>query len=89
MDGATQRSSPELLVVAFFHQEVRGGLGERQGEILLSQAFVDLFHEDVNDLSDLFAVEGMEDDGLVHPIEKLRIESPLDLVADLGLHHVV
>jgi hypothetical protein len=43
----------------------------------------------VDDLADLLPGEGVEDDDVVHPVQELGVEGPLDLLAHLVLHDVV
>src|SRR5215212_7914344 len=88
--GPRQRSSAELRIVALLGEELLRGVGDLDLDALAFEVLVQAGEHDVNDLQHILLGEGLEDDDLIYPVEKLRPESPLQGLArpPLGLAEV-
>src|SRR5205823_5729891 len=74
LDGAFQGPSAKLRVISFLGQEPFGGGVQLYFELLLGKAFLQPLQLDLDDLSQLFLIQAVENDDVVHPIQKLGPE---------------
>src|SRR5690625_8042741 len=64
-------------------------MGQGNVQVLFVESLMEIAEHDMDDLSDLLLIEGVEDDDIVDPIQELRVEGPLYLCLDLRLHHLI
>src|SRR3990172_2387231 len=83
LQRALERASPEMLIVPVLHQEVRGCLGQVEGIAGLGHAGLHLGEQDAHDQAYVRAIQGVEYDDVVEPVEELGIEDLVDLVLHL------
>src|SRR5215203_1606650 len=88
--GPRQRSSAELRVVALLGEKLLRGVRDLDLDALAFEVLVQAGEHDVHDLQHVLLGEGLEDDDLIYPVEKLRPKGPLQGLArpPLGLAEV-
>src|SRR5437867_822184 len=82
LDRALERAGAELRVVTFAGEQLPRARFQRERNLLLREPLLETAQLDVHDAQDLFLVEAVEDDDVVHAIEKLGTE----LSAQFGAH---
>ena len=79
LNGAFERARAELRVVAFLGQQLLRSGVHVQRELLLCEAFLQLLQLDVHDTRQFLLVEALENDHVVHAVQKFRAEMPFQL----------
>src|SRR6266404_4338991 len=79
-----QRTRSEVWIVAFGEEQLFRRVGELQRNFAIGQQAAQVFQPQVDDLHQLFLAQRMEDDDVVHAIQELRLEMPMQ-----RLHHLL
>src|SRR5918998_5023765 len=89
-DGAGERAGAELGVIALLGEELPGRGRHLDGDPLALEVLVQAAQHDVHYLEHVLLGQRLEDDDLIHPVEELGAEGPLQRVAgaSLGLAEV-
>src|SRR5688500_16704461 len=74
LDGAFKGARAELGIVTLASEQLLGGFFDGEGEVLGGEAFGDAFELDIDNVSDLFLVEAMENDDVVDAVEEFGAE---------------
>ena len=88
-DRSLERPGTVPLAVAVLHKEFDRRRCQAERHLTLRQPLLQVAQEDVHDLPDILAAKRVEDDGIVHPVEELGVEGPVDLLVDLVAHVLV
>src|SRR6266404_88600 len=86
LEGAFEGAGAKLGVETFLGDELFGGAIYAEAELLLSAAFFQALELDLDDLTELFFVEAVEDNDVVHAIEEFGAEVGAQFVADQSLY---
>lgn len=89
LDGTTQWSSAQGLVVALLDEHELRFVGELESEVLRFELSTNSPGQHVDDLSDLWLAELMEDDRVVDAVQELGTEVRLERLVRLLLHPLV
>src|SRR2546425_7705672 len=89
LDLARERARAEVRVVADGGDVVLGLVADDERDLLRRELLAHADELEVDDLPDLFLVEGLEDDGRVDPVEELGAEEALHLFLDPFLHPLI
>src|SRR5690606_8358736 len=74
LDGAVQGTCSELMVVAFFRKEVLGLVRQLNIVAKLNDAVEQFAQRKIDDLVNVFALQRVEHDDIVEPVEELGTE---------------
>ena len=92
LDGALEWAGAELGVETFLRQELAGRVIHAQRELLILQALFHARELDVHDGAELRLVQVAENNAVIHTIQKLRPELPLEFphhgLTQRVVHHV-
>src|SRR5215218_6802242 len=84
-----QGSRPEGWVVAFIGELVQCLVGELDRYVTLDELLAEALYLDLDDMAHVLALELVEDDDLVDPVEELGTEDLAQLARDAALHLLV
>src|SRR5829696_9435986 len=84
-----QGASAEGWIVAFLGELVQGLVGELDGNVALDELLAEALYLDLDDVAHVLALELVEDDDLVDPVEELGTEDLAQLARDAALHLLV
>src|SRR5258707_15855570 len=70
LDGPLQRARPKLRIKSLFGNQQSGGAVQFETELLLREAFLQSLKLDFHDAGELFFVEAVKDDNVIHAIQK-------------------
>src|SRR5712691_3163492 len=89
LDDTLERASTKLRIVAFGGEQIFGSLGKLERDMAIYKTPAQTIDLDLDDLSDLAALERMEDNHLVDAVDELGTEALFaQLLTDLALHFV-
>src|SRR5690606_26023617 len=89
LHGAAQRARTECRVEPDLDEALLGGLRQLDRHVAVEQTVAEALREQVDDLQQLALLQLREDDDVVHAVEELGLEVPLELFVDLALHALV
>ena len=73
---AAQGTGTKLGVIGLVHNELLGGIRQMAGDLLVSQAAVELVNLQVDDLGDVLLGQRLVEDNLIQTVQELRTEGP-------------
>ena len=77
LDGALQRTCSKVWIVAFGEEQLFCGVGQLQRNLAVGEQTAQILETLVYNLHQLFIAERTEDDDVVHAIQELRSEVPV------------
>src|SRR5215218_1957643 len=89
LQHALQGARPEGWVVALIGELVQGLVGELDRHVALDELLAEALYLDLDDMAHVLALELVEDDDLVDPVEELGTEDLAQLARDAALHLLV
>src|SRR5829696_3332062 len=84
-----ERPGAERRVVALFGELVQGLVGELDRDVALDELLAEALYLDLDDVAHVLALELVEHDDLVDPVEELGAEDLAQLARDAALHLLV
>src|SRR5436309_2494727 len=87
LNRALQRTGAKGRIVAFAEQRLPCRRSDLQRDLAVREVVTQIFQLDVDDLSDLLFAEAPEDDDVIDPVQKLRLEVFTQGVANLRFGH--
>src|SRR5215203_2311756 len=89
LQHALQGARPEGGVVALFCELVQGLVSELDRHVALDELLAEALYLDLDDVAHVLALELVEDDDLVDPVEELGAEDLAQLARNPGFHLLV
>ena len=89
LDRPLERARPEGGIRAFLHDQLSGGRGQVDRQVLLGQPAIQPAQEQLDDLFEIGLRQRVEDDDLVDPVQELGPELGPERIGDLALHRLV
>src|SRR6266849_50137 len=84
LDSPLQRTRAEIRVKALGEEQVFRGIGQLKRNLALGQQTAHIFQAQVDDLHQLLLAQRAEEDDVIHPVEELRLEVPVQ-----GVHYLL
>src|SRR3989454_8428956 len=84
LDGPLQRTCTEIRVKALGEEQVFRGIGQLERNLALGQQTAHIFQAQLDDLHQLLLAQRAEEDDVIHPVEELRLEVPVQ-----GVHYLL